>query len=150
MLGSRRSQPERLNVCIGRGFLANPDLVERLRIGAEVNEPDAETFYGGGAKGYTDHPVLSASRPAIHPLRKKLDDQAGLEGFELLKPTDERNTWLVITRWADDKSFQAWVSSPASGYGYASEPERADQPVAPHVGMSSELWSYEVAGGSSR
>jgi N-ethylmaleimide reductase len=44
---------------IGRGFLANPDLVERLRTGAELNEPDQETFYSGGAKGYTDYPVLS-------------------------------------------------------------------------------------------
>lgn len=46
--------------CIGRGFLANPDLVERLRTGAELNEPDMETFYSGGAKGYTDYPVLPA------------------------------------------------------------------------------------------
>ncbi len=46
--------------CIGRGFLANPDLVERLSTGAELNEPDMETFYSGGAKGYTDYPTLSA------------------------------------------------------------------------------------------
>ena len=46
--------------CIGRAFLANPDLVERLRTGAELNEPDLKTFYAGGAKGYTDYPVLSA------------------------------------------------------------------------------------------
>jgi N-ethylmaleimide reductase len=45
--------------CIGRGFLANPDLVERLRIGAKLNEPDMQTFYAGGAKGYTDYPVMS-------------------------------------------------------------------------------------------
>lgn len=45
--------------CIGRGFLANPDLVERLRAGAELNEPDMATFYGGGAKGYTDYPALT-------------------------------------------------------------------------------------------
>ena len=57
--------------CIGRGFLANPDLVERLRIGAELNEPDMETFYSGGAKGYTDYPVLSASRPVTRPLEGK-------------------------------------------------------------------------------
>jgi N-ethylmaleimide reductase len=31
-----------------------------LRTGAELNEPDMETFYAGGAKGYTDYPVLSA------------------------------------------------------------------------------------------
>ena len=39
------------------------------------------------------------------------------QGFELLKPTDDRNTWLVITRWADDESFQSWVSSSAFGSG---------------------------------
>ena len=79
-----------------------------------------------------------------------VDDQPGFEGFELLKPTDERHTWLVITRWADDESFQAWVSSPAFGHGHRSEAEPADKPAAPKVGMSSELWSYEIAGGSSR
>lgn len=79
-----------------------------------------------------------------------VDDQAGFEGFELLKPIDERNTWLVITRWTDDESFQAWVSSPAFGHGHRSEAERGDQPAAPRPGMSSELWSYEIAGGSSR
>jgi heme oxygenase (mycobilin-producing) len=79
-----------------------------------------------------------------------VDGQPGFEGFELLKPTDERNTWLVITRWADDESFQAWVSSSAFGSGHRSESERAGQPAAPNVGMSSELWSYEKAGGSPR
>ena len=44
---------------IGRGFLANPDLVERLRTGAPLNEPDSSTFYGGGAAGYTDYPALA-------------------------------------------------------------------------------------------
>ena len=44
---------------IGRGFLANPDLVERLRTGAALNEPDAATFYGGTEKGYTDYPGLA-------------------------------------------------------------------------------------------
>jgi heme oxygenase (mycobilin-producing) len=77
-----------------------------------------------------------------------VDDQPGFEGFELLKPNDERTTWLVITRWADDESFKAWVSSPAFGHGHRSEGERASQPGTPHVGMSSELWSYEIAGGS--
>lgn len=45
--------------CMGRAFLANPDLVERLRTGAELNEPKQATFYGGGAEGYTDYPALS-------------------------------------------------------------------------------------------
>ncbi|MEH3053627.1 MAG: alkene reductase [Patulibacter minatonensis] len=45
-------------VAYGRRFLANPDLPRRLREGAELNEPDESTFYGGGAKGYTDYPSL--------------------------------------------------------------------------------------------
>ena len=45
-------------VAFGRPFIANPDLVERLRRGAPLNTPDRETFYGGGAKGYTDYPTL--------------------------------------------------------------------------------------------
>ncbi|HZW43384.1 MAG TPA: antibiotic biosynthesis monooxygenase family protein [Dermatophilaceae bacterium] len=77
------------------------------------------------------------------------DGQAGFEGFELLKPTDDRHTWLVITRWADDASFQAWVDSPAFGHGHRGETEGASQPAAPQVGMTSELWSYEIAGGSA-
>jgi N-ethylmaleimide reductase len=45
-------------VCFGRPFIANPDLVERLRTGASLNEPDRKTFYAGGAPGYTDYPTL--------------------------------------------------------------------------------------------
>lgn len=45
---------------VGRSFIANPDLVERLRTGAPLNEADASTFYAGTAKGYTDYPALAA------------------------------------------------------------------------------------------
>jgi N-ethylmaleimide reductase len=45
-------------IAFGKAFIANPDLVERLRKGAALNEPDRATFYGGGAKGYTDYPTL--------------------------------------------------------------------------------------------
>jgi N-ethylmaleimide reductase len=45
-------------VAVGREFLANPDLAERWRTGAALNEPDQATFYGGGAEGYTDYPTL--------------------------------------------------------------------------------------------
>ena len=46
-------------VAVGRPFLANPDLAQRWRTGAPLNEPDATTFYGGGAEGYTDYPTLA-------------------------------------------------------------------------------------------
>jgi N-ethylmaleimide reductase len=45
-------------VSFGRLFLANPDLVERFKEGAPLNEPDPDTFYGGGAEGYIDYPTL--------------------------------------------------------------------------------------------
>ena len=45
-------------VAFGRPFIANPDLVERLRRNAPLNTPDRATFYGGGAHGYTDYPAL--------------------------------------------------------------------------------------------
>jgi heme-degrading monooxygenase HmoA len=93
-----------------------------------------------------------------------VDDQDGFEGFELLKPTDERTTWLVVTRWRDEEAFEAWVSSPAFAHGHraASRPESSetgDEATGDHgaghghhrggaVGTHSELWSYEIAGGS--
>lgn len=46
-------------IAFGRPFIANPDLVERLRIGAPLAAPDEKTFYGGDAHGYTDYPTLS-------------------------------------------------------------------------------------------
>ena len=46
-------------IAFGKLFLANPDLVERLKRGAPLNTPDKATFYGGDAKGYTDYPTLA-------------------------------------------------------------------------------------------
>jgi N-ethylmaleimide reductase len=48
-------------VSFGVPFLANPDLVARLKTGAALNVPDVPSFYGGDAKGYTDYPVLEAA-----------------------------------------------------------------------------------------
>ncbi len=45
-------------IAFGSSFLANPDLPERLRTGAALHAPDAKTFYGGDARGYTDYPML--------------------------------------------------------------------------------------------
>jgi N-ethylmaleimide reductase len=46
-------------ITFGRLFIANPDLVARLRQGASLNAPDRATFYGGAARGYTDYPTLT-------------------------------------------------------------------------------------------
>lgn len=92
-----------------------------------------------------------------------VDGQDGFEGFELLKPTDERTTWLVVTRWRDEDAFNAWLNSPAFGHGHrgagggpggghgggAGGPGGGHDGAGGPVGISSELWSYEVAGGSA-
>jgi len=129
-----------------------------------------------------------------------VDNQDGFEGFELLRPTDDRTTWLVVTRWRDEAAFQAWVTSPAFGHGHRQAAEAAaqahaaasahahaagpdDHAASPHdhaaghagphghgagghgagghgagghgaggphgpVAVSSELWSFEIAGGA--
>lgn len=51
-------------VSIGRLFISNPDLVNRIAIGAALNEGDSSTFYAGGAKGYVDYSTLEEARAA--------------------------------------------------------------------------------------
>jgi heme-degrading monooxygenase HmoA len=63
---------------------------------------------------------------------------AGFEAFELLRPTDERDTFLVYTRWRSEDDFQAWASSPAFQHGH-----KAHSTSGP-VGTASELWSFDV------
>jgi N-ethylmaleimide reductase len=46
-------------IAFGRKFLANPDLPERFRLRAPLNPDDQSTYYGGGAKGYTDYASLA-------------------------------------------------------------------------------------------
>ncbi|QKC89421.1 alkene reductase [Mesorhizobium sp. NZP2234] len=46
-------------VAFGKLFIANPDLVSRLKRNADLNTPDKATFYGGDAKGYTDYPTAA-------------------------------------------------------------------------------------------
>jgi N-ethylmaleimide reductase len=45
-------------IAVGKPFIANPDLVERLRRKAELTPWDQASFYAGGVKGYTDYPFL--------------------------------------------------------------------------------------------
>jgi N-ethylmaleimide reductase len=45
-------------VAFGVPYIANPDLVERLKVDAPLNQPDSSTFYTPGEKGYTDYPTM--------------------------------------------------------------------------------------------
>jgi N-ethylmaleimide reductase len=49
-------------IAFGKPFISNPDLPERLAKGAPLHPWDSATFYGGGAKGYTDYPTLGRRR----------------------------------------------------------------------------------------
>jgi 2,4-dienoyl-CoA reductase-like NADH-dependent reductase (Old Yellow Enzyme family) len=51
-------------VSIGRLFIANPDLVKRIAIGARLNDGDSSTYYSGGAAGYVDYPTLDEAQAA--------------------------------------------------------------------------------------
>ncbi|MBC8073710.1 MAG: alkene reductase [Deltaproteobacteria bacterium] len=48
-------------VAFGKAFIANPDLVERIHVGAELERADAKTFYVGGPEGYTSYPTMTAA-----------------------------------------------------------------------------------------
>jgi heme oxygenase (mycobilin-producing) len=78
-----------------------------------------------------------------------VDSQDGFEGFELLRPTDGRATWLVVTRWRDEEAFEAWRTSPAFGHGHRPPSESRSGEPPKSVAVSSELWSFEISGGSS-
>lgn len=68
----------------------------------------------------------------------KVSDAEGFEGFQLLRPNDDREVCLVVTQWAPEERFRAWVASPDRAAGHAQH--RQDGPV----GTASELWSFEV------
>ena len=68
----------------------------------------------------------------------KVEQSEGFEAFELLRPNDDREQCLVITRWRSEEDFQAWLRSADFAAGHAQH--RTDGPVSRH----SELWSFDV------
>ena len=48
-------------ISFGRPYISNPDLVERLRSGAELNPDNFKTWYAPAAEGYTDYPFLKTA-----------------------------------------------------------------------------------------
>ena len=59
----------------------------------------------------------------------------------LLQPADERTTRLVVTRWRDEASFEAWRTSPSFAHGHRGDAGAAPAPMP----IQAELWSYTVA-----
>ena len=69
---------------------------------------------------------------------REVSAMQGFEAFELLRPTDDRDVYLVYTRWRSAEDFEAWVGSAAFQRGHRAHAEQG--PVA----TGSELWSYDV------
>lgn len=68
----------------------------------------------------------------------KVSSADGFEAFELLRPNDEREVCLVVTRWRSEDDFRAWMSSADFNAGHAQHREGGP------VGTASELWSFDV------
>jgi heme oxygenase (mycobilin-producing) len=68
----------------------------------------------------------------------KVEEAEGFEGFELLRPNDEREVCLVVTRWRSEEDFMAWVRSADFAAGHAQHREQGP------VGTSSEIWSFDL------
>jgi heme-degrading monooxygenase HmoA len=68
----------------------------------------------------------------------KVSSAPGFEAFELLRPNDDRDVCLVLTRWRSEEDFKAWMTGPDFAAGHSQH--RSDGPV----GTASELWSFDV------
>lgn len=76
--------------------------------------------------------------------RGAMQDIPGFEGFELFQPSDDREQWLVVTRWESDEAFHAWQSSDEFRKAHERTPDQDGTTKKP-VGTHAELWSYSVA-----
>ncbi len=68
----------------------------------------------------------------------RVEQAQGFEAFELLRPNDERDVCLVLTRWRSEEDFQSWVKSADFSAGHAQHREGGP------VGTASEIWSFDV------
>jgi len=101
--------------------------------------------------------VLTVPEPMRDELERRFAGRAGLvegadgfEGFELLRPVDGNDRYLVYTRWRSEDDFQRWTESQSFGKGH--EQARADAAREGATGhghggpasSAAELWSFEV------
>lgn len=87
--------------------------------------------------------VLSVPEGSGTELEERFAKRAGLvegadgfEEFQLLRPVEGTDRYLVYTRWRDEAAFQAWYASQAFSSGHSA----GDRPAA----SGSELWSFDV------
>jgi heme-degrading monooxygenase HmoA len=68
----------------------------------------------------------------------EVSNMPGFEAFELLRPTDDREVFLVYTRWRSQADFEHWLNGQAFHAGHAGHAKGGP------VGTGSELWSFDV------
>jgi heme-degrading monooxygenase HmoA len=71
----------------------------------------------------------------------KIKDSPGFEAFELMRPADGKDRYIVYTRWRSKEAFEAWMRSPDFAAGHRQHSE--DGPV----GTASELWTFDLVEG---
>lgn len=74
----------------------------------------------------------------------EVDAMDGFEHFELLRPVEGQDNYLVYTRWSAREHFETWMNSRAFSQGHAKT--NTDGPAA----TGSQVWSFEVAQSKSK
>jgi heme-degrading monooxygenase HmoA len=69
-----------------------------------------------------------------------VESTPGFEWFELLRPQEGTDQYLVYTRWSSQEAYESWES----GQDFARSHEGGGDDLAPAAGASHHLWSYEV------
>jgi heme oxygenase (mycobilin-producing) len=69
----------------------------------------------------------------------EVERMEGFQSFELLRPVEGQDAYLVYTRWDTEEAFRAWTESPAFQHGHSRT--QSDGPAA----SGSSLWTFEVA-----
>jgi len=69
----------------------------------------------------------------------EVDKMPGFQRFELLRPVEGTDQYLVLTHWDDKASFEAWVNSESFGKGHTQH--SSGGPAA----AGSEVWQFEIA-----
>lgn len=94
--------------------------------------------------------VLSVPPAGGEVLEERFASRAGLvegsegfEGFQLLRPTDGTDNYLVVTRWREHADFERWLSSAEFGRGHA-QAEAAARGEAKAASTHSDIWQFEV------
>ena len=102
-----------------------------------------------GLMSYVAINVLSVPADAGSTLEKRfaarqgaVDSAPGFEHFELLRPVEGTQDYLVYTRWSSEADFLAWRSSQSFGQGHAQASARPEG--EPPAASGSTIWAFEV------